>query len=112
MIFAQYIPFGSVAELDDAGAVNVNPAGLGISRNFNSQFLVPINYANPDSQDFNFSVTAQAENSGFGYTYNSDGYDLFHMGSGQALDWGLYFGFMSHISAYSTISESRDIQSS
>ena len=98
MIVAQYIPFGSVAELDDAGAVNVNPAGLGIDRNFNSQFLVPINYADPDSQDFNFSLTAQAENSGFGYTYNSDGYDLFHMGSGQALDWGLYFGFMSHIS--------------
>ena len=43
MIVAQYIPFRSVAELDDAGAVNVNPAGLGIDRNFNSQFLVPIN---------------------------------------------------------------------
>ena len=96
--FSQSLPFGSVAELDDAGAVLVNPAGLGVKRNFNSRILFPINYSNPDSQTLNFTWTGQVENSGFGYTYNSDGYDLFHFGSGQKINYGFYFGNMSHLS--------------
>ncbi|MCK5329987.1 MAG: hypothetical protein KAK01_01160, partial [Candidatus Marinimicrobia bacterium] len=96
--FSQSLPFGSVAELDDAGAVLVNPAGLGVKRNFNSRILFPINYSNPDSQTLNFTWTGQVENSGFGYTYNSDGYDLFHFGGGQKIDYGFYFGNMSHLS--------------
>ncbi len=100
--FSQSLPLDSaavsVAEIDDAGAVLVNPAGLGVSRNFNSRVLFPINYSNSDSQTLQFIWMAQAKNSGFGYTYNPDGYDQLHLGSGQKMDYGIYFGYMSHIS--------------
>ncbi len=98
IISAQWAPLGSVAELDDAGAILVNPAGLGVERNFNSRLLLPVNYNQMNQEDQDFSWTMHAGNSGFGYTHRAVGYDLFHFGSGQYLEYGSYFGLMSHVS--------------
>ncbi len=98
VVSAQYVPMGSVAEVDDAGAVAVNPAGLAVQRNFNSRLLFPVDYTNPDSQLTDFSWLIHSGTSGFGYSYKKKGYDLFHLGGGTDLDFGLYLGTMAHLS--------------
>ncbi len=96
--FAQYRPLGSVAEVDDAGAILANPAGLAVDRHFNSRLLFPVDFTQPDSELTDFSWLMQSRTSGFGFTYRKDDYNLFHFGSGMDLDYGLYFGVMSHFS--------------
>ncbi|MFH1850766.1 MAG: signal peptide peptidase SppA [Candidatus Neomarinimicrobiota bacterium] len=95
---AQWVPAGSVAELDDAGAVLVNPAGLGRSRNFNSRLLLPIAYRHDEDQSRGFTLTLQTGTTGMGYSNLPGRRDRFYIGGGQELGAGLHIGLMSHFS--------------
>ncbi|MFQ6673810.1 MAG: hypothetical protein ACE5GH_03360, partial [Fidelibacterota bacterium] len=71
----QFVPTISSSVTDDAASVILNPAGLGVSRQLSTLFLVPMDFTRLDSAQNDFSVYAQIGRTGLGYTYLAEGRD-------------------------------------
>lgn len=98
ILFGQFVPNYSVGISDDATSQILNSAGLGISRGFNLLFLAPTDFTKLDSSQNDFSMFLQAGRTGFGFTYQKLGRNLFHWGSGKHVWRGIYLGSTSHFS--------------
>lgn len=92
-------PTTSVAIVDDAGSLALNPAGLGKGRGENLLVLARTEMGGGTSGENDVSFYLQEQGSGIGFTVMQDGRTHFHWGSAQPMGYGIYLGGTSHFSS-------------
>ncbi|MEE9168000.1 MAG: signal peptide peptidase SppA [Candidatus Neomarinimicrobiota bacterium] len=92
-------PNRSVAIIDDAGSLVLNPAGLGIGRGENMLILGRSDMGAGNSVATHASFYFQTSHLGLGLTAARYGRNYFHWGSAQHLGYGIYLGDAFHFSS-------------